>query len=257
MTKSITANNFFIVPVSVLYNSNMKAMVNSKEEIAEGTLMVTFEVVDQLPDFKPGQYFFLTLPNLKYPDERGTRRHFSIINSPNEKGILSMATRMTDSGFKKTLSELPIGTDVEVGPIAGVFVLPESFDRPLVFISGGIGITPFMSMLRYVAEEKLPAKITLIYSNRNQGSTAFLKEVEELSKIIPNFKLILTMTEDNAWAGETRKVDAKFIMDYTKNLKNPFFFVVGPPAMTEAVAQELKKIPIDDQNIKIEKFTGY
>ena len=235
----------------------MKAKVISKEEIAQGTLMVTFEVVDLLPEFKAGQYFFITLPKLYYPDERGPRRHFSVVNSPNEKGILSMATRLTESGFKKTLAELPLGTEVEVGPIAGVFVLPENLNRPLVFISGGIGITPFMSMLKFVKEEKLPANITLIYSNRNQQSTAFLKELEELAKKIPNFKLVLTMTEDNGWSGEKRKVDGQFIKEYTSNLQNPYFMVVGPPAMTEAVIIELKKIGVEDQNIKVEKFTGY
>lgn len=235
----------------------MKAKVVGKEEIAEGTLSVRFEVVDEEFSFKAGQYFFITLPKLNYPDERGARRHFSIINSPKESGILSMATRMTESGFKKTLAGLPLGTEVEVGPIAGVFVLPENLAQPLVFISGGIGITPFMSMLRYISEEKLPTDITLIFSNRNQASTAFLKELQELSKTIPNFKLILTMTEDNEWSGEKRKVDANFIKDYTSNLQNPYFFVVGPPPMTEAVVEELKKIGISDENIKIENFTGY
>lgn len=235
----------------------MKARIKSKQEIVQGTLKVTFDLLGQDVQFKAGQYFFLTLPNLIYPDERGPRRHFSIVNSPNEKGILTMTTRLSDSGFKKTVQELPIGSEIEVGPIAGSFVLPDNFDQPLVLIAGGIGITPFMSILRYVAEEKLPFNITLIYSNRNQGSTAFLNELEELSKLIPQFKLVLTMTEDNAWGGEKRRVDAQFLKDYTNGLINPYFFVVGPPVMTEAVVGELKKIGILDQNIKIEKFTGY
>lgn len=235
----------------------MKAKITQKEEIAQGTLMVTFEILGQEPQFKAGQYFFLTLPNLMYPDDRGPKRHFSIVSSPNEKGVLTMATRLSDSGFKKTLQELPIGSEVEVGPIAGSFILPEDFNQPLVLVAGGIGITPFMSILKYVAEEKLPANITLIYSNRNQASTAFLKEIEEFSKKIPNFKLVLTMTEDEHWNGEKRMVDARFLKEYTSNLKNPQFYVVGPPAMTEAVVGEVKKVGIVDQNIKIEKFTGY
>lgn len=240
----------------------MKARIKSKQEVAQGSLMVTFDLLGEYLEFKAGQYFFLTLPNLMYPDERGPRRHFSAVNSPNEKGVLVMATRLSDSGFKKTLKELPIGSEVEIGPIAGNFTLPEdlvftSEGRKLCFIAGGIGITPFMSILRFVAEQKLPANITLIYSNRNQDSTAFLKELEEFTKSIPNFKLVLTMTEDETWRFEKRRVDAKFLKDYTGNLEHPFFYVVGPPAMTEAVTLELKKIGIEDQNIKIEKFTGY
>lgn len=234
----------------------MKAKIIEKQKIAKGTLMVKYKVDEEF-EFKAGQYFFITLPNLTYPDERGTRRHFSAVNSPNQKGILTMATRLTDSGFKKTLSELPIRTEVEVGPIAGVFTLPEDLSRPLVFISGGIGITPFMSMLKYISEEKLPANITLIYSNRDEASTAFLKELQVLSKSIPNFKLVFTMTEDNWWRGETRKVDGELIKEYTSYLQNPYFMVVGPPPMTDAVVEELKKIGIEEQNIKVEKFTGY
>ncbi|MEK7617016.1 MAG: FAD-dependent oxidoreductase [Patescibacteria group bacterium] len=234
-----------------------KAKIIEKQEIAQGTLMVTFDLLGEQLQFSAGQYFFITLPKLLYPDEKGPRRHFSIVNSPNEKGILSMATRITGSGFKKTLSELPVGTEVEVGPIAGVFVLPQNFNQPLVLIAGGIGITPYISMLRFIAEEKLPVNITLIYSNRNQGSTPFLKEIQHLTKQIPQFKLVLTMTEDNEWVGEKKKVDGQFIKEYTKDLQAPYYMVVGPPLMTDAVVEELKRIGIEDQNLKIEKFTGY
>lgn len=240
----------------------MKAKIKDKKEIAQGTLMVIFDLLGEQPLFKAGQYFFLTLPNLMYPDERGPRRHFSITNSPNEKGVLKMATRLSDSGFKKTLQQLPVGSEVEVGPIAGTFTLPEdlvftSEGRKLCFIAGGIGITPFMSMLSFISEGKLPANIILIYSNRNRQSSAFLKELEDLSKTIPNLKLVLTMTEDDSWQGEKRRIDAKFLKDYIHKLINPYFYVVGPPAMTEAVVEEIHKIGVSDGNIRIEKFTGY
>ena len=234
----------------------MKAKIIDKKEIAVGTLMVTYKVEEAF-EFRAGQYFFITLPKLKYLDEKGGRRQFSIVNSPNEKGVLTMATRISRSGFKKTLAELPFRTEIEVGPIAGAFVLPENLTRPLVFIAGGIGITPFMSMLRYVSEAKLPSNITLIYSSRNQQSTAFLTDLQKFSESIPNFKLILTMTDDNDWSGEKRMVDAKFIKEYTKDLENPYFMIVGPPLMTEAVVNEVRKIGISDENVKIEKFTGY
>lgn len=235
----------------------MKAKIKERKKVAEDTLMVSFEVLEQFPSFKAGQYFFVTLPSLNYPDDRGPRRHFSIVNSPNEKGMLTMTTRMTGSGFKKTLSELPIGTQVQVGPIAGTFTLPENFTQPLVFIAGGIGITPFMSMLKYVAEEKLPARIVLIYSNRNQASTAYLNQVQELARQIPDFKLILSMTDDETWQGEKRKIDDVFIKEYTQDLQNPLFYVVGPPAMAEVIRTELQKLAIPEENLKLENFSGY
>lgn len=234
----------------------MLGRLKSKEEIAKGTLKVVFEVSEPF-SFKAGQYCFITLKNLIYPDDRGPKRHFSIVNSPNDGGIITFTTRLTDSGFKKTLNELPIGDGVELGPIAGVFTLPEDTKRPLVFIAGGIGITPFMSMLKYVKEEKLPYTISLVYSNRDQSSTAFYSEIQDLAKQIPNLKLILTMTEDLNWPGEKRKIDSQFIKDYFPDVNAQHYFVVGPPPMVEAIGKALQKAGVLPDNIKVENFTGY
>lgn len=242
----------------------MIGILSEKKEVATGTLQVTFEIKESF-NFKPGQYIFLTL-DLKHTDERGERRHFSINNSPNEKGIITITTRLSDSGFKKTLNELQVGDAVELGPIAGAFVLPENKSKPLVFtgearklvfIAGGIGITPFMSMLRYLKEEGNPYNITLIYSNRNQASTAFLEEVKNLGLKIKDMKLILSMTEDDEWGGEKRRIDADFIKEYFPNVNKNYYMVVGPPAMTEAVQKSLMDAGVEIDNIKVEKFTGY
>lgn len=235
----------------------MLGKIKDKKEVATGTLQVIFETAEDF-SFKAGQYCFITLKNLTFPDERGNRRHFSIVNSPNQKRTITFTTRLREeSGFKKTLNELPLGTEVELGPIAGVFTLPEETQRPLVFIAGGIGITPFMSMLQFVKEENLPYKITLIYSNRDQSSTAFLSETQELFKQIPNSKLILTMTDDPEWSGEKRKIDANFIKEYLPDVNVYTYFVVGPPPMVEAIETALAQAGVKAENIKIENFSGY
>lgn len=235
----------------------MLGKIQDKKEIAKGTLQVTFEIEDEQFTFKPGQYAFITLVNPKFPDERSSKRHFSIVNSPNQKGIITIATRIRDSGFKKSLQELPNNSAVEIGPIAGSFILPLDSRRPLVFIAGGIGITPFISMFCYIKEEHLPYQITLIYSNRDQSSAAYLPELQELAQTLPNFKLILTMTEDASWDGENRRIDTQFIKDYTKGLQDPLYFVVGPPAMVDAIQRALLEAGVAPENIKIENFTGY
>jgi len=130
---------------------------------------------------------------------------------------------------------LPVGGEVEVEPPKGNFALPEDTSRPLVFIAGGIGITVFRSMLRYISEERLPYRVTLIYSNRDRESTAFLDELRELEQALPDFRLILTMTQDPGWEGESRKVDAEFVTDYLGNdLNRCPFLVTGHPAIAEA-----------------------
>src|SRR5581483_953329 len=143
----------------------MRATIADKREVAKGTLFVVFDLLGQEVDFRAGQYFWVTLLDPPYDDEKGPRRHISVVTSPNERGVLGLCTRLRDSAFKRSLAELPVGTEVDVEHPKGDFLLPDETDRPYVFLAGGIGITVFRCMLRYVDEEELPHRITLVYSN--------------------------------------------------------------------------------------------
>jgi ferredoxin-NADP reductase len=236
----------------------VKARIEEKREVAKGTLFVTFDLLGEEVDFSPGQYFFVTLPDAGHHDEKGLRRHITVVTSPNEKGVLGFATRMRDSAFKRTLRELPVGTEVEVEAPKGDFGLPEDPSRPLVFVAGGIGITVFRSMLRYIREERLPYRVTLIYSNRDSESTAFLDELRELEQELPDLRLVLTMTQDPDWDGETRKVDARFFADHLGDDLNDFtFLVAGPPGMVEGVQASLEEAGVAEENVVAESYSGY
>jgi ferredoxin-NADP reductase len=236
----------------------MRARIKEKWEVAKGTLLVSFDLLGEEVEFSPGQYFFVTLPDIGYQDGKGLRRHITVVTSPNEKGVLGFATRMRDSAFKRSLRDLPVGAEVEVESPKGNFVLPENASRPLVFVAGGIGITVFRSMLRYIHEERLPYRVTLIYSNRDRESTAFLDELRELEQALPDFRLILTMTQDPGWKGETRKVDGKFVKDHLgEDLNRYTFLVAGPPAMAEGVQQALQEAGVLDENVIAERYSGY
>jgi ferredoxin-NADP reductase len=236
----------------------MRARIKEKREVAKGTLLVTFDLLGEEVDFSPGQYFFVTLPDIGYQDDRGLRGHITVVTSPNEKGVLGFATRMRDSAFKRSLGELPVGAEVDVESPKGNFVLPENTSRPLVFVAGGIGITVFRSMLRYIREERLPYRVTLIYSNRDRESTAFLDELREFEQALPDFRLILTMTQDPGWKGETRKVDGKFVKDHLdEDLNRYTFLVAGPPAMAEGMQQALEEAGVQDENVIAERYSGY
>jgi ferredoxin-NADP reductase len=236
----------------------MRARIKEKREVAKGTLLVSFDLLGEEVDFSPGQYFFVTLPDIGYEDDKGLRRHITVVTSPNEKGVLGFATRMRDSAFKRSLGELPVGAEVDVESPKGNFVLPENASRPLVFVAGGIGITVFRSMLRYIREERLPYRVTLIYSNRDRESTAFLDELRELEQALPDFRLILTMTQDPGWEGETRKVDGEFVKDYLdEDLNRYTFLVAGPPAMAEGVRKALEEAGVQDENVTAERYSGY
>jgi ferredoxin-NADP reductase len=236
----------------------VRARIKDKREVAKETLLVTFDLLGEEVDFRPGQYFFVTLPDIGHRDDKGLRRHITVVTSPNERGVLGLATRLRDSAFKRSLRELPVGAEVDVETPKGKFALPENPSRPLVFVAGGIGITVFRSMLRYIREERLPYRVTLIYSNRDRESTAFLDELRELERELPDLRLILTMTQDPNWDGEKRKVDAGFFRDHLGEDLNGFtFLVAGPPAMAEAVEKALEEAGVKEENVIAERFSGY
>jgi ferredoxin-NADP reductase len=240
-----------------VYSWVVHAKIKEKREVAKGTLMVVFDLLGEEVDFQPGQYFWVTLLDPPYDDEKGPRRHISVVTSPNERGVLGLCTRLRDTAFKRSLAELPVGAEVDVEQPKGDFLLPEETDQPLVFVAGGIGITVFRCMLRYIVEEGLPYRVTLVYSNRDRESTAFLDEVTELERAIPGLRLVLTMTDDAGWEGESRRVDAAMLRDHLGDLDSHEYLVAGPPAMTEAVAESLQGAGVPEDRILVGKFSGY
>src|ERR671935_1041257 len=106
----------------------MLAKIKEKVEVAQGTLLVLFDLQGQEVDFRPGQYFWVTLLDPPYDDEKGPRRHITVVTSPTERGVLGLCTRLRDSAFKRSLAELSVGTEVEVEEPKGEFALPDAMD---------------------------------------------------------------------------------------------------------------------------------
>ncbi len=235
----------------------MRARVKEKREVARGTLLVVFDLDGQEVDFRAGQYFWVELLDPAYEDEKGPRRHISVVTSPTERGVLGLCTRLRNTAFKRSLAELEVGDEVEVEEPKGNFVLPEDTERPYVFVAGGIGITVFRSMLRYIADTGLPYKVTLVYSNRDRESTAFLDELQELEGTLPGFRLVLTMTEDPGWEGETRRIDEDMLRDQLGELDAFTFLVAGPPPMVEAVVASLQEAGVPEDRVIADSFSGY
>jgi ferredoxin-NADP reductase len=113
-------------------------------------------------------------------------------------------------------------------------------------------------MLRYhVAEEGQPYRITLVYSNRDRESTAFLDELTQLEREHPNFRLVLTMTDDAGWEGESRRIDADLLRDYLTDLNSFRYLVAGPPALVEAMVETLDQVGVPEERIQAGRFSGY
>src|SRR5215213_1942433 len=226
----------------------MKATVTEKREVAKGTLLVLF-AVDDYPEYRPGSYFWVELPDRGDNDDKGLRRHISLVTSPTDAGIVGLGTRLRDSAFKRTLARLEVGDDVQVEEPKGSFLLPEDTNVPYVFVAGGIGITVFRSMLRFIRDRGLPYDVTLVYSNRDRESAAFLDELEELERGIPGLRVVVTMTDEPAWVGESRRIDPHMLRDHVGDLARKTFLVAGPPPMAEGVAEALTAAGVPEEQV--------
>jgi ferredoxin-NADP reductase len=172
----------------------MRAVIKKKDEVAKLTCYAEFDLQGEEVDFTPGQYFFVTLEPADEEHKDELTHHFSIVNSPNQKSVLALTTRLRleQSLFKRTLNDAKIGDEVEIGKIAGSFILPDGTDQPIVLIALGIGITPYMSMLNWAMQENKPYKLTLIYSDDETQSMAFLDDLKQMEKDHDNLKLALS-----------------------------------------------------------------
>jgi ferredoxin-NADP reductase len=235
----------------------VRARVKERREVAKGTLLVVFDLQGEEVDFRPGQYFWVELLDSPYEDEKGLRRHISVVTSPTERGVLGLCTRVRDTAFKKTLAELEVGDEVEVEPPKGDFVLPEDTSHTYVFVAGGIGITVFRSMLRYIADTGEPYRVTLVYSNRDRESTPFLDELQELERTLPGFRLVLTMTQDEGWDGESRYIGAELLRDHMGDPASFTYLVAGPPPMVESVVEALTSAGVPEEQLLPDRFSGY
>jgi ferredoxin-NADP reductase len=164
-----------------------------REEVAEGTMAFYFEKPSGFK-FKAGQFVDVTLIEPTETDAEGNTRTSSIASPPFENELV-FTTRMRDTAFKRSLKKVPLATEVKMGSAAGSFTLHKNRSKPAVFLAGGIGITPFLSILRQAHHDRLPHKLYLFYSNRRPEDAPFLDTLQNLEKTNPNFHLICTTTE--------------------------------------------------------------
>ena len=239
----------------------MKLKLVEVREEAKGTLSF-FWKPERPVSYIAGQFFYFTLPSLKYPDPKGATRHFTLSSSPTEGEILRSTTRIREeSGYKKTLNKLSMGSVIEGEGPNGTFLLDENEKGAFVFLAGGIGITPFRSMMKFATDKKLPVPMHLIYSNSIPEEIAFRAEIDQLSKTNPHIKVDMTISKpeesSQKWEGLTGRIDENLIRKLVPDVSVPIFMVAGPPAMVDAVEQILGKLGLPAGRVRSEKFTGY
>lgn len=238
---------------------SMPVRLRRREDIANGTMAFHFDKPAGFA-FKPGQAIDLVLADPAVAGTESARHAFSLVSAPHEE-VLVVATRMRGSAYKEALARLPIGGMAAIEGPFGSLALHNKAERAAVFIAGGIGITPFMSMLRHAAHARLPQRLVLLYSNRRPEDSAYLAELQRLEGDHPAFRLVATMTDMAAsgqpWMGETGLVDAALLKRATEGLPDPVYYVVGPPAMVGAMRSTLEAAGVDSDDIRSEEFYGY
>lgn len=232
--------------------------LKKKEQIAEGVYHFTF-APDKKIDFRPGQYLEWTLGH-ENPDARGNRRYFTIASSPTED-VVQLGVKFYDepSSFKRTLKALRPGDTIMAAQLAGGFVLPKDQKKKLVFIAGGIGITPFRSMLKYLADKNEQRSITLIYSSVNEHEIAYYDVFEEAAKK-SGVNTVFTFTDktkiDPTWKGHTGYVSAAMIAQVVPDYKDRTFYVSGPHTLINACEEVFSGLGIPRSQIKTDFFPG-
>lgn len=239
--------------------STYKARFKGSESIADGTMAFHFEKPGGF-DFKAGQAIDLILPAPAANDLQPARHTFSLVSAPHEND-LTIATRMRGSPFKQAMSALSVGADVDVEGAFGSLTLHHDRQRPAIMLAGGIGITPFVSILRQAAKEQLAQNIVLIYSNHRPEDAAFLAELQALEKRMASFQLIATMTRigqsKQTWSGPTGQIDAGLLRHVAAKQLAPIYYLAGPPRFVEAMQDLLNEAGVADGDIRSEGFYGY
>jgi len=239
--------------------ADQTATLIHREEVAEGTMAFHFEKPSGF-SFTAGQSADVTLIDPLETDAEGNTRTFSIASPPFANELV-FTTRMRDTAFKRSLKEVALTAKVKLSPAAGSFTLHKNLAKPAIFLAGGIGITPFLSMVQQADRDRLSQELCLFYSNRRPEDAAFLDTLKAWETTNPNFRLICTMTEmsksKKEWKGETALIDKEMLCRHLADLQGPIYYIAGPPAMVTAMRETLVSAGVEETDIRTDEFVGY
>ncbi len=239
--------------------SGYESTLRKRQAVAEGTMAFYFAKPAGF-QFRAGQAIDLTLLDPPETDSEGNTRAFSLASAPFLDELM-IATRMRDTAFKRVLGEAPLGLRVKIEGPSGSFVLHRKAEKPAVFLAGGIGITPFLSIIGQATHEKAAHQMYLFYSCRRPEDAPFLDLLSEAAAKNPNFHLAATMTEmdksQREWKGETGFINREMLLRHFSSLSGPIYYLAGPPAMVAAMRRMLTEAAVDEDDIRTDEFSGY
>lgn len=230
-----------------------------RREIARRTMAFSLDTNGAQYEFRAGQHADFAFLNPSEGDAADNSRTFSLASPPNDKGRVTIAMRIRETGFKTALTAAPTGTKFKVSSPRGSFTLHKDSTRPAVFLAGGIGITPMRSILHWASAERLPHKLYLFYSNRRAEDAGFLSDFENLASNNRCFTLIPTITDQASapWPYEKGPIDRGLLTQYLHTLDGPVYYLAGPSGMVSAMTALLLGSGVSEDDIKTEEFGDY
>jgi ferredoxin-NADP reductase len=198
--------------------------------------------------WRAGQYLHYVLHH-EPTDTRGSDRWFTIATAPSE-GVVQITTRFTPekgSSFKSALEKLKIGEYIEASEVEGDFIVDDQ-KAQYVFIAGGIGVTPFRSILKEADASGVPLMVTLIYASRDKD-IVFKNEFDALQQKNPNLTIHYLVAP--------QKLDVPTIASLVSNFATPLFYISGPEPMVESLGNALKEAGVPQEHLKQDWFPGY
>ncbi len=217
--------------------------------------------LDRRLAFAPGQYMEWTLDH-DDPDLRGNRRYFTMASAPTEKGI-RLGVRFVDpassSSYKQAMLEMQPDDEIMAGQLTGDFTMPRNRNQPLVFIAGGIGITPYRSMIQYLLDVHQPRPITLFYGALTVNSFAYKDVFDRAERELGIRAIYIAEKAEDirpGWVGLIGLVKPDMIQTYAPDYRKSIFYISGPHVMVSSVSEMLHKMGIPGRQIKMDFFAG-
>lgn len=258
--------SFYITPEVVLLFGNLFSYIVSPKERLLLKLKEKNQIAPDIYDFiferssknetgknfvyAPGQYMEWTLAH-KNPDSRGVRRYFTIASSPTESNLrIGVKFYPNGSSFKKSLLAQNPGSEILAGQLSGEFILPKDPDKKLCFIAGGIGITPYRSIIKFLLDTDKRRDIILFYSNKTEEEIVY-KDFFERARQRMGIKTVYVVTEKMGY------INGGMIRKEAPDFKNRIFYISGPHSMVDTFEKTLKGMGVSGQQIKVDFFPGY
>ncbi len=231
-----------------------------KEQLTKDTYTFYFKRNGQERDFVPGQYYEIKL-DIKNPDERGDSRVFTISSSPTNTEFITITTRIIQSSFKLRLNEIQPAEMVQFNGPWDDLNFDEKDTSPHVFLAGGIGITPYHSIVSYCMDKNIKTPMILFVSWKNRDEMVFDEFFRNANNHHENFSYVPTLTEEELnpgeWDGEMGRINSEMIAKYVSDIANSKYFFSGPPAMVKALKETVEEMGVPKEKIIAEEFEGY